>query len=465
MSIASDIIRIKDKVSDSFSAVDEKNGTLPLQWLIENLPESILTIPSSVNNSYEPSEIQLSPEPAKAQAERIANEVINAYLAVQAKGGELPEAWKVENLPAAILSMLTESFTHSIGMPLTQAKFSFASASIGLYIPIGGGQMGGKYALFAGGNIGNGVTASVNAYDDLLTRSTPTALSTGRYGLQGMVTADNGHALIAGGLTTSGVVSSRVATVDTYSALLVKGTATNLSQARYGKTSAIVGNYTLFIGGGQDDSTSVATVDAYNTSLTRSTPTVLSQARRTLAMNVGDYALCMGGKVSGTAAGNLVYTDRVDAYDDLLTRTIITPLSQARYVNGQMANVTRSNFAIAPGGQRVASNAVVGSDVVEVYDDTLVKTIIEPLFEAKFSMSIGNIKNIIMIAGGSTATEIVDTVEAYNETFTKIILPSLSTVKNQMQSATVGNHILFAGGRDGNNNTLNTVEMYQLTGG
>ena len=81
------------------------------------------------------------------------------------------------------------------------------------------------------------------------------------------------------------------------------GTVTPLSRDRYNLAATTVGDYALF-GGGYDGDSSNA-VDAYDRSLTRSTPSPLSKARSLpAATTVGDYALFGGGGRN----------DTVDAY-------------------------------------------------------------------------------------------------------------------------------------------------------
>ncbi len=70
-----------------------------------------------------------------------------------------------------------------------------------------------------------------------------------------------------------GVEHSYSDVVDAYNTSLTRSTPTALSVGRYYPTGASVGSYALF-GGGYTGSYSDV-VDAYSTSLTRSTPTAL----------------------------------------------------------------------------------------------------------------------------------------------------------------------------------------------
>lgn len=104
------------------------------------------------------------------------------------------------------------------------------------------------------------------------------------------------YALFAGGQDAN----TSVATVDTYNASLTKGTAPNLNESAWNSAAASVGNYVRFAGGQHDYYQSKVT--AYNKSLTKSTPSALSSTKEGLsAAAVGSYALFAGGsRGSGT---------------------------------------------------------------------------------------------------------------------------------------------------------------------
>ena len=132
------------------------------------------------------------------------------------------------------------------------------------------------------------------------------------------VVAATGHSY-----TTSGchVVCEECGYIDGigHADLVYHGTTTELSQSRGSLAATTVGNYALFGGGygGYNVTSSsyiyYSTVDAYNQSLTRTIPTELSQSRGSLAATtVGDYALFGGG--NNNDDDNTVYHSTVDAY-------------------------------------------------------------------------------------------------------------------------------------------------------
>lgn len=207
----------------------------------------------------------------------------------------------------------------------------------------------GSYALFA-------VQDFINAYNESLTRSTPTALSQAR-GYMAATTVGS-YALFAGGRTNSGSPQN---VVDAYNSSLTRSTPTVLSKARMNIAATAVGAYALF-GGGQDDtanSNELAVVDAYNSSLTRSTPTALSKARTQFdATTIGAYALFGGG-----GNGGRTYSAIVDAYNSSLTRSKPTELSVAR---DGVAAATVGSYALFAGGNTSTGSS---SSVVDIYTE------------------------------------------------------------------------------------------------
>ena len=170
----------------------------------------------------------------------------------------------------------------------------------------------GNYALFAGGSN----SATVYAYDTSLTKTMPTELSVARSSFAATTIApagdsspQSGYALFAGG-------GSYPVIIDVYDTSLTRTTPTELSQGRYGLAATTVGNYALFGGGfaylglvydeyiGEyiEKYGNSSVVDAYDTNLTRMAPTELSQARRNLAATSnGSYALFGGGYGNGSS--------------------------------------------------------------------------------------------------------------------------------------------------------------------
>ena len=197
---------------------------------------------SATVDAYDTSLTRSAPEALNAASYYFAGGNVGGY-AVFA-GGE-----------TTTVTAYNASLTRSAPEAISSNRYYLASASVG------------NYALFAGGsssNSGNMTGASdVYAYNTSLTRTTVTALSAGRTGLAGA--SLDGYALFAGGATSTTTMSAQPsATVDAYDTSLTRTTATTLNTARYWLTSANVGEYAVFAGGTTNGASGETTVtDAY----------------------------------------------------------------------------------------------------------------------------------------------------------------------------------------------------------
>lgn len=195
----------------------------------------------------------------------------------------------------------------------------------------------GNYALFGGGeNYVSGafvMSSVVDAFDNDLSRSTPTALSVARHGVSATIAGD--YAIFAGG-SSSSYSSDTQAVVDAYNSSLSRTTPTEMTHDRDQFPATTIGNYAILAGGfwyapnasgtGKVAATT-AVVDAYSSNLTKTNLSELSQARnRFAATTVGDYALFAGGSPE---MSNFGYST-VDAYNKNLVRSTPTELSQAK---------------------------------------------------------------------------------------------------------------------------------------
>ena len=213
------------------------------------------------------------------------------------------------------------------------------------------------------------------------------------------------------------------------------GNATPLSKKRNLLGATTVGNYALF-GGGQYSKV----VDAYDESLTRTIPTELSESDiGRSATTVGNYAL-FGGGSSG-------YSDVVDAYDASLTRTTITTLSKTRT---RLAVTTIGNYALFGGGYGGGY-----SDVVDAYDASLTRTLPTELSVARDLLAATAVGNYALFGGGRNGSY-SSVVDAYDVSLTRTLPTELSVSRYELAATTVGNFALFGGG----DNKLNDVEVY-----
>ncbi len=268
----------------------------------------------------------------------------------------------------------------------------------------------------------------------------PTALSVARDVLAATHIGD--YALFGGGgdndTSGDGVRYSNV--VDAYDTSLNRTTPTALSAARGILAATHIGNYALF-GGGWDGSTSgdgtaySNVVDAYDTSLNRTTPTALSAARRYLAAaHIGDYALFGGGQHSDTYGS--AYSNVLDAYDTSLNRTTPTALSAAR---GILAATHIGDYALFGGGTNLDYSR---SAVVDAYDVSLTRTTPTALSVARLSLAATHIGNYALFGGGGTE------VDAYDTSLNRTTPTPLSVARATLAATHIGNYALFGGGYD-----------------
>ncbi len=132
-----------------------------------------------------------------------------------------------------------------------------------------------------------------------------------------------------------------------------------LSIARTYMAASSVGDYALFAGGTYYwENTSYATVDAYDINLVHTLPTELSVARDCLkGAKVEGYCLFAGGYVTDEGDGG--YSDVVDVYDSTLVRRQAPPLSES----GEPTSLEYNGKAYFFNG-----------DFIDVYDANLVRT-------------------------------------------------------------------------------------------
>ena len=289
----------------------------------------------------------------------------------------------------------------------------------------------GNYALFAGGKY----STVVEAYDNVLVRSTPTALSAARYKLAGASIGN--YALFAGGdyyMTDM---------VDAYNDSLVKSNPAALSVAREGIVSARVGNYVLFAGGWKTP------VDAYNVSLVKTTPAGLSVAvKNSAAASVGNYALFAGGYSTDSK-----YVATVETYNASLVKGTATALSVAR---GNLGGASVGNYALFAGGWNGAYRKNVCA-----YNASLVKTNPAELSNGKYDMAgLGAEKYALFAGGYDDSGKYTAPTDAYDTALVKHVLSGLSVGRARLAGAIVSNYAVFAGGTNGS--VLTATDAYKL---
>lgn len=330
-----------------------------------------------------------------------------------------------------------------------------------------------NYALFGGGKTGSKGSNAVDAYNSTLTRSKPNVLNNAREELAA-ASAGN-YVLFAGGCTYYYYGESTKAlfsTVDAYNQSLTKSTPTALSNARHLLSGASIGGYALFAGGYDyvnpsrtDPSiTMFSKVDAYNASLTRISASSLGSGRSDMASTtIGNYALFAGGVylTRSDASALKYYRNYVDAYNTSLTRTNATTLSVGR--RGLAAAVAGDYALIAGGQQSEASTDVVAT--VDAYNKSLTRSTPTALSLKRMWMGAASLAGSAIFGGGSIGSPIDDwckaVVDIYDSSLTRTTGKSLSRVRARMAACTIGNYAIFAGGSyQSDSGGLTNVDAY-----
>lgn len=310
----------------------------------------------------------------------------------------------------------------------------------------------GNYALFGGGYYSNSARNYVDAYNESLTKSNPTSLSTSRYYFSGTSIGD--YALFGPGERSS---SSESRYVDAYNKSLTR-TYTSYSDtaadpgSKFPATS--LGEYAFFCKQGAG---SVLTTSLTATRLTEK----LTNSPISLAATSTTNNALFGGGGSISTNGVVANVANVGAYDSSLTKSDATSLSTARRF---LAATSVGGYALFAGG--IASTG--HSSKVDSYSPSLTKGVPTKLSVARCYLTGVNIGDYAIFAGGMTGAGVdglSPTVDVYDTSLTRTIMTSLSAKRHSIESTTVGNYALFGGGMgvssNGNYTSLSAaVEAY-----
>lgn len=262
----------------------------------------------------------------------------------------------------------------------------------------------GDHAVFAGGAMNNISIPYIYEFSSDLTSQAINYLTYNSENLAGA--SVGGYALFAGGEDRDKNATCK--NVSVISSTLTLSATTELSAAAAHLCGISTDTYAVFAGG--VDSTDYANnnknnVSAYNSSLTRISG-YLSVARVDLAGgHIGEHILFAGG---GTLSGD--YFDTVDVFDQSLTRTLGTPLSVAR---SELSGGSLDGTLVFAGG-KTSSGAVKTTDY---YDESLTRSNGKPLTYARYGAASTKIAQYFFIAGGYVTNDNIDrqtTIEAYS---------------------------------------------------
>ncbi len=283
----------------------------------------------------------------------------------------------------------------------------------------------------------------VDAYSDKLVKSELSTLSGYLSWLDGAPVGD--YAIFAGGYSCTD-------SVDAYNSALVKSTPSKLSVSRHSLAGAPVKDYALFAGGDHesvDYDQCVNNIDTYNSNLVRGSATLSTPRRMLTGVPIGNYALFAGGY------GPLLNleSDVVEAYDNNLVRTILSTLDSTW--GGPSSGAVGSYALIAIGSKYC------------IYNDSLVKmTSIEKSDNTNGGAGV-TLKEYVLFAGNilsSNFSALAD-VDAYNSNLIKVNVDNMSVARFNLAGGSVGDYALFAGGATSNNmdSDVTTVDVYTVS--
>lgn len=360
----------------------------------------------------------------------IARKVKRAYISVDGIARKVKKIYRgVEGIARCVLNHAFGKFGTAPDLSVARIRPGYASV--------------GDYALFAGG--GDGSIATVDVYDSSLTHTTATDLTNSNYGMGSESTGN--YALFAGGYKSVGNSVYTYSNVDVYNDKLTKSTATALSYARRFMASTKAGEYAIFVGGQYSSSfgswSDRLYTDAYNPSLTRSTPTAISgYAVSPAGTNLNGYAL-IGAGYLGNAGG---IKKIIDVYSPTLTKTNPSELSDTNRIKGAAST---GKYALFAGGQ--------GSSVVDAFDTSFTRISAPELDCPRWYVRGISCEGNAIFAGGSYSSTYYNTVEVYDDSLTKSYLDPLSGASSDYVSTPkVGDYVLIGG------TGIATVDVYKI---
>ncbi len=285
------------------------------------------------------------------------------------------------------INCYSSNLVKSSNISLSQARGEAAAVTLGNYAMIGGGVYCSKGSTTYRGN--------VEVFDDTLVSVKTIGVAVG--GNNTAATTVGNTAIFVQGLqsNTSGYLQY-------ISSDLIASQGAYYSSTAHNATAASVGDYAI-ICGGYYNWRKATVIDA---DLVSSSITLLQSSHEDMfgmkATTVGDYALMAGG--FSDSAYKVVY-----AVNSELVVTMAPELTSARK---WLAAVTLGDNALFAGGYN--NSKPYPSDVVDVYDPTLVKQISHTLSVARYGLAATTVGDYAIIAGGDTGSlSPTNTVEAF----------------------------------------------------
>lgn len=298
----------------------------------------------------------------------------------------------------------------------------------------------GDYAVFGGGmNTANNTSpylSAVTAYNKALVRSLPDELSVARTQLA--AASVGGYAIFAGGIWSQNGKRKNSSVAEAYDTSLTRKIIGSLNRTTYDLIGTQNTNYAMFIFGDERYSTSY---DAYDASLTHVVfktvvPTVYDCIADAAAAGVGNYVLFGGGY---RVSQNKVIGDMFSVNLSLTTQNA-TALSQPRR---GLEGAGNKKYAIFAGGR----NKVSDLRTVDAYNESLTRTSATELSESYSSLGVGVGGYALFVTTISGYGQQVGNVDTYDEALTHTNNIKLKYSHILGASVSVGGFALFGGGR------------------
>lgn len=170
--------------------------------------------------------------------------------------------------------------------------------------------------------------------------------------------------------------------------------------------------------------------------------TNLSVARSHLsAASTKRYAIFAGGWEDMTSNTVALFSDVVDVYDSSLIKYNPTGLSSKKRI---FSGTSFGDYAVFAGG------FISGySNTIDVYDASLTRTNPATLSQARFELGAASIGEYVLFAGGYASAGYSNVVDAYNNSFTRTNPTNLSASRQLLVGITTtkGGYALFGGGK------------------
>ena len=287
-------------------------------------------------------------------------------------------------------------------------------------------------------------TAAADVYDVATNIWRSTRLSVPRWRPDHAV-IDDSVVVIAGGCADNMSNCLPADTVDVYDATSDTWTTTQLSAARFGIATAVVGTKAILAGGCVRKShrcdQSSDRVDIFDASTKSWHSTTLPQPRYYLeAVTVGSEALFYGE----TDPSNCNPSDSVDIYNVTTDTWTSAKLSVARC---EIAVISVGSKVIFAGGGIACQACEHPLDVVDIYESTTGAWSSTHLSEARVNVRAVNVGRTVFLAGGGLAPHgsPSSTVDIYDSVSGALSTGEMSNPRNWFWPTVVHNKVVFTG--------------------